>query len=208
MANNIKIFVEGIADGKFLKDYISYIKPGYEMSKETIIDTGGWTHIDSQKAKGEGIQNQMKQNTECGGTNLVIFDADKDFNTRKQEIESWKSKYKIDFELFLLPNNQDIGALEDLLEKIIIESNHPILDCWDKFESCIQSNASQAMGRSLTIPAKKTKIYAYLEVLLGVTKKEKENIKESNRNYGDKGHWHLDSDFLGPLKAFLQRYIP
>jgi predicted GTPase len=123
MANTIKIFVEGIADVKFLRDYISHITPNFGIVKETIIDTGGWTSIDSQKEKGESIQNQMRQNTDNGGINLVVFDADKDFGTRKQEIEAWKSKYNLAFELFLLPNNQDIGALEDLLEKIIIDNN-------------------------------------------------------------------------------------
>jgi hypothetical protein len=64
------------------------------------------------------------------------------------------------------------------------------------------------MGKELTIPAKKTKIYAYLEVLLGVTKKEKEKIKERERDYKNKGHWNLDSDFLIPLKEFLLKHIP
>jgi hypothetical protein len=208
MANTIRIFVEGIADVKFLTDYIGHIAPGFIIAKEVIIDTGGWTNIDSQKEKGESIQNQMRQNVDNGGVNLVIFDADNDFKNRKQEIESWKSKYNLAFELFLLPNNQDIGALEDLLEKIIIDNNQPIFDCWNGFENCIQNNASKTMGKTLTIPAKKTKIYAYLEVLLGVTKREKEKIKERERNYKNNDHWNFDSEFLIPLKEFLLKYIP
>ena len=208
MADPLKIFVEGIADAKFLADYISYIAPSCRIAKETIIDTGGWTNINSQKEKGESIQNQMKQNADNGGINLVIFDADKDFNTRKHEIEIWQTKYNLAFKFFLLPNNQDIGALEDLLEKIITDNNKSIFDCWDGFENCLQNNASKIIGKNLTIPAKKTKIYAYLEVLLGSTKKEKEKIKERERDYTNIGYWNLGSEFLVPLKEFLLKHIP
>ncbi|MDR3341410.1 MAG: hypothetical protein LBT14_01245 [Treponema sp.] len=53
----------------------------------------------------------------------------------------------------------------------------------------------------------KTKIYAYLEVLLGETKKEKEKIKERERDYKNNEHWNLDSEFLVPLKNFLMKNI-
>jgi hypothetical protein len=203
----IRIFVEGDADVKFLKDYLSYIAPSFEISQETIINTGGWTNIDSQKEKGENIQNEMKKNTDNDGINLIVFDADKDFINRKQELETWKSKYNLVFELFLFPNNQNVGALEDLLERIIIDNNQPIFNCWDRFETCIQESASEIMGKKLTTPAKKTKIYAYLEVLLGETRKEKDKIKDPKRDYKNKEHWNLDSESLVPLKEFLLKYI-
>jgi len=82
-------------------------------------------------------------------------------------------------------------------------ANQPIFDCWNEFEQCLQDCASKKIGKVLTIPAKKTKIYAYLEVLLGETKKEKEKIKERERDYTEEQHWNLDSGFLEPLKQFL-----
>jgi hypothetical protein len=203
----IRIFVEGDADVKFLRDYISYIVQNFEITKEAIEKTGGWTNINSQEAEGESIRNRMKQNTDNGGINLVIFDADKDFKNRKYEIENWKNKYNLEFELFLFPDNQSVGALEELLERIITDYNKPIFDCWDKFENCIQESASKIIGKKLTIPAKKTKIYAYLEVLLGETRKEKENIKDPKRDYKNKEHWNLDSESLVPLKKFLLKYL-
>ena len=51
------------------------------------------------------------------------------------------------------------------------------------------------------------KIYAYLEVLLGETKSQKELIKEANRNYENPQHWNLDAEYLEPLKAFLVNNI-
>lgn len=56
----------------------------------------------------------------------------------------------------------------------------------------------------LTIPAKKTKIYAYLEILLGKSKSQKKLIKDANRNYEDTQHWNLDAEYLEPLNKFLK----
>ena len=59
----------------------------------------------------------------------------------------------------------------------------------------------------LTTPAKKTKIYGYLEALLFGSKSQKEQIKEVNRNYKNTQHWNLDAKYLEPLKGFLQKWL-
>ena len=51
------------------------------------------------------------------------------------------------------------------------------------------------------------KIYGYLEALLGEKKSQKELIKEANRNYENTQHWNLDTEYLEPLKAFLENNI-
>lgn len=51
--------------------------------------------------------------------------------------------------------------------------------------------------------SKNTKIYGYLEALLGETKSQKELIKEANRNYENAQHWNLDAEYLEPLKRFF-----
>jgi hypothetical protein len=60
----IKIFVEGEADEKFLKDYINHIAPDIVLPKEMLIKTNGWTNIYSQKENenGQSIKNQMLKN--------------------------------------------------------------------------------------------------------------------------------------------------
>ena len=116
-----------------------------------------------------------------------------------------RRQHGLDFELFLLPNNQDIGALEDLLENIINPSNRPILDCWEDYEKgLIKLVIPGRTPPPLTTPAKKTKIYGYLEALLFDSKSQKEQIKEVNRNYENTQHWNLDAEYLEPLKEFLQ----
>ena len=59
---------------------------------------------------------------------------------------------------------------------------------------------------NLTTPAKKTKIYGYLEALLGESKSQKELIKEANRNYENPQHWNLDSNYLLLLKDFFSKF--
>lgn len=203
---NIFIFVEGIADVTFIKQYVKFVF-NIELGVNQIINVEGWNNLISQTKQGEGYQNQMNLNNFNGGKNLVIFDADEDLVVRQTDILAWKAKYKLDFELFLFPNNSDTGALEDLLERIINPVNQPIFDCWRGYEACISSKSIEGRATRLTIPAKKTKIYGYLETLLGSSHSEKEKIKEKNRNYLDSNHWDLDNNYLTPLREFLARFI-
>lgn len=201
MPKFVKIYVEGMADVKFLSDYISYIIPEFRIEKETIIDSSGWTN------NREKSQNLMRQNTDNGGVNLVIFDADNNFNQRLTDLDKWRKSENLSFEIFLFPNNIAIGALEDLLEEIILDKNQPIFDCWDGYENCLKTKIIPDRKAPLTVPAKKTKIYGYLEALLGTTQKEKEKIKERVRDYKNAEHWNLNSDYLLPLKNFLQQHL-
>ena len=108
----------------------------------------------------------------------------------------------------LFPNDKDTGALEDMLEQIINPVNQPIFKCWENYEKDLVKQ--EIPGRTpppLTTPAKKTKIYGYLEALLSDSKSQKEKIKETNRNYKNTLHWDLDAKYLEPLKELLSLYI-
>lgn len=119
-----------------------------------------------------------------------------------------KEHQNVTFELFLFPNNNDIGELEDLLEQIIYKENQPVMDCWSDYEkSLAEIKLPWKQGEPLTIPAKKTKIYAYLEVLSGTSKSQKEKIKEPYREYTNKNHWNLNADALNELIDFLKRHL-
>jgi hypothetical protein len=67
------------------------------------------------------------------------------------------------------------------------------LCCFERYEQC-------SKGQNLAVPAKKAKIYAYLEALLGTTETEKKKIKEEHRDYSNKQRRNLDSNCLEPLK--------
>ena len=138
-------------------------------------------------------------------SNLVVFDADSNCETRRRKLSDWERRSKVNFELFLFPNNSNSGELEDLLRQIINPVNQPVMECWDKYEDSLKAiNLPWKNGIPLTIPAKKTRIYAYLEALLGSSRSEKEKIKEAKRDYLNKNHWDLNAQALHNLIDFLE----
>lgn len=198
MKKEFNIFVEGVADARFIKQYIGHLY-GDVVDDERLVILKGWDNL-----KTEATAIRMHSMSANGGVNLVIVDTDKDIVARRKEILDWKQEHGVEFELFLLPNNQDAGTLEDLLENIINPNNRPIFDCWGHYEQeLVQSDIPGRTPPPLTTPAKKTKIYGYLEALLGETKSQKELIKEVNRNYENPQHWNMDSEYLEPLKQFI-----
>ena len=202
MRKDVNIFVEGEADARFFKQYIHHLF-GEEVADERMVPLKGWNNL-----KTEASVLRMRSMSANGGINLVFIDADKDFRNRKGEIEKWKQTNDVKFELFLLPNNKDKGALEDLLENIINPNNQPIFDCWVDYEKeLVRLDIPGRTPPPLTTPAKKTKIYGYLEALLGETKSQKELIKEANRDYKNTQHWDLDAEYLGALKEFMMRNL-
>ena len=202
MKNLFTIYVEGIADVAFIKQYIHHLW-NVVVGENSIISLDGWTNL-----KGKTWQQRMRTNTANNVINIVIIDADKDIDARRADILNWKQQNGLEFELFLLPNDKDAGALEDLLENIINSNNQPIFDCWEDYEKAlVELDIPGRTPPPLTTPAKKTKIYGYLEALLGSTKDEKELIKERNRKYDNTMHWNLDAEYLEPLKGFLERNL-
>ena len=200
---DFRIFVEGEADRVFISQYISFIKNvTIEDIDKNIIQCKGRTNL---WAKDE-VKTKLREAIDKGIKPLIIFDADTDVGQTKKEITNELDKIPNiqlkGYALFLFPNNQDEGDFETLLERIIPEENKSILECWKRYEECLQTFSSSS-GRPITTPARKTKIYGYLEALLGDTKSEKQKIKEANREYNNKEHWDLNSSYLEPLKQFL-----
>lgn len=196
------IYVEGVADVRFISQYIHHLFD-IIVPEERIVKLDGWTNL-----KGTTWQQRMKAITDKDGTNIVILDADNDIEARRSDILAWKIENDLEFELFLLPNNKDAGALEDMLENIINPNNRPILECWKNYEKeLVKLDIPGRTPPPLTTPAKKTKIYGYLEAYHGETKREKELIKEANRNYADPRLWNLDAEYLGALKGFGEKSL-
>ena len=132
MMRRFRIFVEGDADKKFLSDYYQHIFQK-KAPMNSIIHTGELEEKTGgyKKLTNEVNIREMRINSDQGGVNLVIFDADQNLEARRRELLSYKEDYGLEFELFLFPNNQDPGELEDLLESIINPNNHSIFECWN-----------------------------------------------------------------------------
>lgn len=202
-----EIFVEGISDERLISQYCSKLKHDGLIAEGTDIhvqSTGGWDKINSPK--GESFVNLMKKNKT--GKNLIIFDADNDSDERRSTILKWKEKFDIEFELFLFPDDNAPGTVETLLERIINPDNQCVIDCWHAYEESLGKQVIDwKEPPTPTCPSEKSKIYGYLETLVGSSKSEKEKIKDANRDFTLSNHWDLDSENIRPLKEFLLRHL-
>lgn len=198
----VKIFVEGIADAVFLRQYVKHLY-GVELEKDAVINVDGW-----EKIKNDEFLTQLRHNSDDAGINLVIFDADADCAKRRNELQEIAQNNGVSFNLFLFPNDADPGALETLLMRIINPQNQPVAGCWDRYENDLkQQTVPWKTPTTPTIPSIKTRVYAYLEALVGESKSQKKLIKEAERKYDNSNHWNLESPELAPLKAFLDKYF-
>lgn len=206
MKETYQIFVEGIADKRFIEQLVESIF-NEPVPSGFVIKTEGCSKLTSPTTEQTFI-NEMKRTTADDGVNLVIFDADTNCEKRRKELLDWKRRSQVDFELFLFPDNINNGELEDLLQGIINPENQPVMECWNKYEDSLKNVSLPWRGEMpLTLPAKKTRIYAYLEALLGASNSEKEKIKEKNRDYKNKDHWDLQAQALSGLTAFLKEHL-
>lgn len=187
----VNIFVEGKSDIKFIQDYLGFIK--YNVELFNFIQVGGGVENLHMRV------NEFHRNTVEGGINLIIFDSDDNFESKKADLLSFRSKYFLRFEFFLLPNNSDSGNLETLLENIINPENQVLIRCFNKYHDCIDKE-----GR-FQVPTSKSKIYAYLEALL--PKSKSKELQYEFRDYKNQDYWNLNSDYLQPLKSFIESYV-
>jgi hypothetical protein len=208
--SNVQIFVEGVTDQKFLQDIVEEWygikltlgklgKPGGD-----IISLDGKDAFDSPTKLGfinKLFEYLSKDNKQA----IVLFDADT-FHLNHAKLSTHSER--LNFNYFLFPDHQRDGEIETLLEDIICPANQIIFNCWADFENCLsqQETLSTTSGR-FTTPANKTKIYAYVETLVGDSEKEK--IKDRNRDYRNQNHWNLDPAHppLKPLKEFLDPFF-
>ncbi|GAB3751058.1 DUF3226 domain-containing protein [Spirosoma pomorum] len=211
--SNVQIFVEGVTDQKFLQDVIEewydirlalgkWDKPGGD-----IISLDGKTAFDSP-GKTNKLIPVFQQLSAQDITAIVIFDADEPFSVNRDKLEAHSKK--LNFSYFLLPDNHRDGEIETLLEEIVCPDNQVIFDCWSSFEACLSGHkTTNTDSGAFTTPANKTKIYAYVETLVGTSDSEKEKIKDRNRDYRNKKHWNLDPNHqpLRPLKKFLDQFF-
>ena len=184
----VVVWVEGITDAKFIGDFLGHLN--LVLPKENIRKIGGGVtklHI---------VAPQFSELKDEGMKNLVILDANGDFDSCHKAVENAKTKFAFD-DYFLLPSNQEAGSVETLLARIAVKEHRDIFECFDALEECLRKKES-----NYSTPLPKTRILAYCETLLGV------KIWASERNYRNPAHWNLDSPVLDPLKEFLRKYLP
>jgi hypothetical protein len=199
----IKIFVEGKGDKIFLKAYIEFLlKEGHLNATVSFefIDLKGWTNIGT-------VNNTFIENSDFGGINLVILDADHPSNQggytkRLIDIEAIKSKNALIFDLFLFPNNETDGDFETLLEAIVNQKHNGLLKCFTAYEDCIAKHNLPDAKVIYNLPIRKSKIYSYIDAF-PKSRSEKEKFKLGDYFFANPELWNLYSASLDPLKSFL-----
>ncbi|MFA7381694.1 MAG: DUF3226 domain-containing protein [Bacteroidia bacterium] len=187
-----KFFVEGTADKKFLSDYIQFVFQK-DISEQIVFVNG--------KDSLHLVKNQFEINSIKGGINLVIFDADSNYEQSLKTIREKVSELNIELQdIFLFPNNSSKGSLEDLLLKITPSEHNDFFDCFNNYENCLKGH------KKFYNPALKTKVYAYVDTL-NLARKPDDLAKENKRNYADPYYWDLNSEYLNSLKVFLAKYL-
>ncbi len=209
----ILIFVEGPSDKVFLEVYLYFLED-IPIKNFKVRSTNGKDNLSSK----------LLLETEKYDKTLIIFDADKNYESNKKEILS-KTQQKITEEqIFLFPNNQDDGDLETLL--LEIAKHKEIIQCFKRYLKCIECKyIGIKEHHELIKNIRKNMLYAYLEVFElqkffqykwdTNNKKNEENIiiddkgkiKEEHQEEYEKLKEVIDfkSKSLIPLKNFLEK---
>ena len=174
------IIVEGNEDENFLKSYIETL--GYPDESFRFLPINGKDRLEASEAI---IEDALDRGSQV----LIIFDADSDCESTKTDIEHTLERLE-GFKIFLFPDDNSNGAVEDLLEKIISSEHERIFECFEEYKQCIGKCMSEYEP-----PGMKAKIYAYKQVL---------GIREDPF---DPRYWDFENTALEPLKSFLNQNL-
>ncbi|GAA8499583.1 hypothetical protein HpDR57_02040 [Helicobacter pylori] len=207
----ILIFVEGPSDKVFLEVYLYFLE-------DLPIK-----NFKVQNIKGKDNLSKRLLEIEKYDKTLIIFDADKDYESNKKEILKVVSKTKqtiSEEQIFLFPNNQDDGDLETLL--LEIAKHDEFLKCFEGYLECIKNKEHYKPIKKI----RKNMLYAYLELFElekffqykwdtnnkkneeKIIIDDKGKIKEEHQEEYEKLKEVIDfnSNSLIPLKDFLGQF--
>ena len=208
----VKIFIEAKSKTKPEGEFLSAIlkKIGVSPDKYEIIHTNGYTNLlDSKDTVNIEL---MRANSDVGGKNLVVFDADAPSNnggydTRKNELLSHRDELGLDFDLFLWPDNKTDGDVEVLMESIARKDLYPeFFDCFGKYEHCISRRQNDKGEPFYTTPNRKGKLHTYFNSL-PISNTKKKQFGNGEWRWEDPDIWDLDAETLKPIKEFLLSYL-
>lgn len=169
---------------------------GYNISSNKVEFVNGYKNL-------VNVIPTIKARCAEGGKVVIIFDADSlgnngGYETRKKEIEEVLGENNAQAELFLFPNNEEDGDFETLLEHLIQKEKHiQMLDCYADYETCL--------GNDYVHPNLKGKIFTYISAMR-MSSSKRRKLGNGEWMFDNAEYWSLESDYLKPLKAFLQQH--
>lgn len=189
----------------FIKSYLNYLIGDKWDFLFEIIPVNGKDNLHNSV-------NFFQQTTDQGFKNIVIFDADTEqngggFEKRRNELLAKKEELKIEFDLFLFPNNKEDGDFETLLERSINMQHQCLLDCFHKFENCISSHKDDKGECIYVAPNRKAMMHTYITSMKMSRNKAGRVKNEKDYFFNNTEYWNLESDTLQDLKKFLMGYL-
>ena len=184
MSTRWDVFVEGESDEVFLQCLLKYLGISHVC---TSVIGGGVSHLPMAEVN-------ISRSYDRGNKIAVLLDADSNLSNRRAEFRDKRDELDLpitDNHCFLMPNDQDSGDLETLLERISVRKHRGVYDCFEQYEGCLRNKS-----KSYRVPDRKAKIYAYCAAL-------KTKTKPKERNYCDSRYWDLSASAVEPLKRFL-----
>ena len=182
------------SEAVFIKTLIENL--GYNISSNKVEFVDGYKNL-------VNVIPTIKARCAEGGKVVIIFDADSlgnngGYETRKKEIEEVLGENNAQAELFLFPNNEEDGDFETLLEHLIQKEKHAqMLDCYADYETCL--------GNDYVHPNLKGKIFTYISAMK-MSSSKRRKLGNGEWMFDNAEYWSLESDYLKPLKAFLQQH--
>ena len=149
-------------------------------------------------------RNTFIANTENGGKNLIIFDADSPqngggFAKRKNELEETLKNIGVEADIFLFPNNRDDGDFETLISQLTQKEKHKrFFDCFEDYERCL--------GTDYLSPNLKGKLFTYISAM-PMSKTKRDRLGQGQWLFENNDYWNLESEALKPLKDYLEDSI-
>ena len=182
------------SEAVFIKTLIENL--GYNISSNKVEFVNGYKNL-------VNVIPTIKARCAEGGKVVIIFDADSlgnngGYETRKKEIEEVLEENNAQAELFLFPNNEEDGDFETLLEYLIQKEKHTqMLDCYADYETCL--------GNDYVHPNLKGKIFTYISAMK-MSSSKRRKLGNGEWMFDNAEYWSLESDYLKPLKEFLQQH--
>ena len=208
----VYIFIEAkdkkTPECEFLKAILN--KLGVSSGEYEIITTNGYTNLmDSVDASNINV---LRANTDAGGKNLVIFDADSEkndggFAKRREYLLTRRDKLGLAFDLFLWPDNQHDGDVEILMESIARKDLYPeVFECFEKYEHCISQRKNDQGEPYYVTPNRKNKLHTFF-TSLPISNSKKRKTGQGAWLWDEADIWDIDAESLNPIKEFLSNYF-
>ena len=191
------IFVEGDSDLRFIQQYLKHCS-AFEKVEGIPISK---LHGNTTALSSDGGKLLIKEALTNSAKTLVLLDANSNPDKTRERFDSWvkdlaknKTLDTKSIHLFLVPDDENKGALEDLLLRIARDSD-AVGKCFEAHRQCLRDSAKICESR---LPGAKQKFYVYCDTVLGTTP-QKCDFSDS--------HWDLNSYLLNPLRDFLAKHL-